>query len=245
MLYKLGRKPATRPVGLHDLTVYGSRPFPTPPAEVAAPIGVDWGMDGNNKLGDCVIAGVDHLLAAWNAAFSEYDPRPTEAAIESTYHQLSPGDQGCVEADVLQLWQSKGIFGNRIAAYAPLNHRDNVELKQGVAFYGGVFLGIACPDSAQQEFAQQEETGHLVPWTVVPGAQVEGGHCIVAVGYSPTGLLCVSWGAVVEVTWAFCRKYIEEAWCIIPHQLVEKGTDVLGLNLATLQADLAKLPAAA
>jgi hypothetical protein len=78
-----------------------------------------------------------------------------------------------------------------------------------------------------------------VPWTVVAGSHIEGGHCIVAVGYTAAGLLCVTWGSIVEVTWAFLRKYLEEAWAIVSHELAEKGADTLGLNVAAIQADLA------
>lgn len=243
--YKLGKLAAVRPVGVHDLICYtATDSFPTPPATFAAPTAT-WNMDGNDRLGDCTIAGVDHLIAAWNALFGEHDARPSEAALEAEYLKLSPDDQGCVEADVLKLWHTKGLFGQKIAGYGLLDHRSELELKQGVAFLGGVYLGIACPDSAQNQFAEQEQSGHMVPWTVVPGAQVEGGHCIDAVGFTADGLLCVTWGAIVEVTWAFLKKYCDEAWGIVSHELVEKTKDTLGIDVAKLQADLASVKVAA
>ncbi len=240
MTLMLGRKPAVRPIGLSDLRFYtASDSFPPPPPTFNAPSGVDWGMDGNDTLGDCTIAGGDHLIAAWDVLFGASDPRPSPAVLEAEYHVLSPDDQGCVESAVLADWQNPGLFGQTIAAYAPLNHRDDVELKQGVAFLGGAYLGIACPNSAQQQFSQQQQTGNTVPWTVVAGSHIEGGHCIVAVGYTAAGLRCVTWGSIVEVTWAFLRKYLEEAWAIVSHELAEKGADTLGLNVAAIQADLA------
>jgi len=240
MTLMLGRKPAVRPIGLSDLRCYtATDSFPTPPPVFAAPSGVEWGMDGNDTLGDCTIAGVDHLIAAWNVLFGVSDPRPSLSVLEAEYHALSPDDQGCVEATVLADWLSPGLFGQTIAGYAPLDHRNEIELKQGVAFLGGAYLGIACPSSAQEQFAEQQRTDKMIPWTVVPGAQIEGGHCIVAVGYTAIGLLCVTWGSIVEVTWTFLRKYLEEAWAIVSHELAEKGTDTLGLNLAALQSDLA------
>lgn len=242
MSYRLGRKPAVRPIGLRDLIAYtATDSFPPPPTtfgDVATLQAIDWGMDGNDQLGDCTIAGVDHLLAAWNALFGQTDGRPTLTSLEAEYNVLSPGDQGCVESTVLQTWQTDGLWGNKIEAYGPLNHRSQTELEQGIAFLGGVYLGIACPDSAQQQFGEQEQTGQLVPWTVVPGAQIEGGHCIVAVGFGPEGYYCVSWGALVLVTWGFLRAYCEEGWGIISEELVQKGIDTLGLDLAALKADL-------
>lgn len=242
MSYRLGRLPAVRPVGLRDLRSYtAGDAFPAPPAtfgDLAILQAIEWGMDGNDSLGDCTIAGVDHLLAAWNTLFGESDARPSLGEVETLYKQLSPDDQGCAEATVLQQWQGSGLWGNKITAYAPLNVRDQVELQQGIAFLGAIYLGIACPESAQQQFAEQEQSGQLVPWTVVHGSPIAGGHCIVSVGYTSEGLLCVSWGSLVLVTWAFLRKFLEEAWAILSQALAEKGADTLGLDLAALKADL-------
>lgn len=236
---KLGKLAPEFPDGLKPLAAYAD-PFPVPPVGVSFPPAV-WNMDGNDRLGDCTIAGVDHLIAAWNVELAEKDKRPSLKVLEAEYLKLSPNDQGCVESQVLSIWQTTGLFGHKIKAYAPLDHKNDTELKQGVAFLGGVYLGIECPDSAQQQFSEQEQTGQLVPWTVVHGAQIEGGHCIVAVGYNADGLYCVTWGSIVLVTWAFLAKYCEEAWAIISNELVEKGIDQLNINIAALEADLAKL----
>lgn len=237
---KLGKLAPEFPAGLDRLAAYKKDEFPTPPEGVLYP-SAGWGLDGNDRLGDCTIAGVDHLLAAWNARFGENDARPTEKALEAEYLKLSPNDQGCVESQVLEIWRKTGMWGNKIKAYAPLDHTSTLELKQGVAFLGGVYLGIECPDSAQQQFAKQEQSGKLVPWTVEPGATVEGGHCIVAVGYNADGLYCVTWGAIVLVTWAFLLKYLEEAWGIVSEELAEKGKDSLNIDRAKLVADLEAL----
>ena len=101
-----------------------------------------------------------------------------------------------------------------------------------MAFYGGAYLGIQCPASAQQQFAAGQ------PWSYVPDSPIEGGHCIVAVGYNATAVLCVSWGAVVEVTYPFLSHFLEETWCIVSNELVERKGDTLGLDLTSLEADL-------
>ena len=54
-------------------------------------------------------------------------------------------------------------------------------------------------------------------------------------------VLCVSWGALVEVTYPFLANYLEEAWCVIGQELADAKKDGLGIDLATLQADLKKL----
>lgn len=233
--YKLGRKPAVRPAALKDLAVYATGPLPAPPAEVSAP-DASYPIDGNATYGDCTIAGVAHLIAAWDAESKESDQVPAEEAIVAEYFKLTGGeDTGLDEAEVLKTWQQTGLFGEQIAGYAPVDPKDTLALHQAVAFYGGCYLGIECPESAQTQFSKGK------PWTYVEGSPVEGGHCIVALGYTQTGLLCATWGGVIEVTAGFLAHYLDEAWVVLPHELVEAKGDALGLDLAALQADLASV----
>jgi len=233
---KLGKLDAVRSLRLSDLAAYTTHKLPAPPASVDAPTNVQWGMDSNDSLGDCTIAAVDHLIAAWNADLDEQDPRPADGEIQATYFSLTGGqDTGLNEQQVLQTWQSTGLFGNKIAAFAPFSTSNIVEMHQAVAFYRGAYLGIQCPQSAQQQFSEGK------PWTYVPGSPVEGGHAICAVGYTPTTLLCVSWGALVEVTYTFLAHFLDEAWVAVSHELVEHGNDGYGLDTSALLADIASI----
>jgi hypothetical protein len=244
---KLGKRPAVRPAGLSHLMTYTTAGFPKPPATfgtLSVLQAIPWGMDGNDSLSDCVIAGVDHVIARENAIEHTSDARPDLAIIESQYHYFSPSDDGCVMADVLQVWRSRGLFHNmptgpnQISQYAPVDYESKTELMQVIAYLGNAYLGIACPKSAQQQFAMQAQTGELVPWTVVNGSPIEDGHCIVAVGYTADGLLCATWGSVVLLTWAFVTKYCDEAWALLTREIVEHGADTFGLKTAQLHADL-------
>lgn len=232
---KLGKLTAVRPHALSDLTTYAAGKLPAPPASVAYPV-LEWGMDGNDQCGDCTMAGAAHLIAAWNAEVEENaDPAPTSTQVVTEYFDLTNGqDSGLVEHTVLATWHRRGLWGNRIAGYAPVDPGDLTALHQAIAFYGGAYLGVQLPDSAQQQFAAGE------PWTVVPGSPVEGGHCIVAAGYSPQGLYCVTWGQVVEVTYPWAAKYLDEAWCVLSEEYVQHGGGP-AIDLAALRADLAAI----
>ena len=232
--YKLGRLPATRPHGLSDLSVYAQGKLPAPPASVSPPT-VTWGMDCNDTYGDCTIAGVDHLIGAWDIDFHEPEGRPDDAEIQATYFQMTGGqDSGLNEADVLQAWRTSGLWGNKIGAYAPVAPTDTLAHHQVIALYGGAYLGIACPQSAQDDFAAGN------PWTYVPNSPIEGGHCIVSVGYDQGGVWCVSWGSLVYVTYPFLSNFLEECWCILSQELIEAG-GANNIDLATLTADLEAL----
>ena len=168
----LGKLDAIRSPFLGDLVEYTKGKLPQPPPEVKAPT-VTWGMDDNDRLGCCTISGVDHLIGAWDVDLDEHDPRPDDQQIETTYFDLTGGaDTGLNEQSVLQTWHTDGLWGNKIAAFAPFNGQKITEMHQAIAFYRGAYLGIQCPQSCQQQFANGE------PWTYVEGSPILGGHCV-------------------------------------------------------------------
>lgn len=233
---RLGKKPAVRPHGLKDLAVYATGPLPAPPAVSPVPQVAQWGMMDNDRLGCCTISGAGHVIVAANTEVGESDPIPSDPEIQSQYFAITGGaDEGCVEADVLQLWHQSGLFGdNRIAGYAPVNPADLVGLHQAIAFYGSAYIGVALPQSAMDQFQAGQD------WTVVPGSPIEGGHCIVLVGYNQQTVQAVTWGAVVNISYPWIARYMDEAWCVIPQAFAEAGRGP-SLDLAALQADLARI----
>jgi hypothetical protein len=232
----LGRLPATRPAALKDLAVYATGVLPRPPASVTSPAG-EYPIDGNAEYGDCTIAGTDHAVRAWRALYGDFGVLPTEEQIVAEYFKLTGGeDTGLNEAFVLKTWRGPGLklFGGQIKAYAPVPPKDTLQILQSIAFYGCAYLGIICGEPQQEQFQEGK------PWVWVPG-QEEDGHCVVATGYTSTGLLCKTWGGEAELTFGYLAHALEEVWCIISHQLVEAKKDNLGLDLAALEADLAKV----
>ena len=236
MSLKFGRLPATRPAALSDLSVYATGKLPTPPKTVEPPKGV-YPMDGNDQYGDCTMAGVAHLIEAFDAEVAEKDPIPAEQEVVNEYFKLTGGeDTGLNEAEVLKVWHTKGLFGETIAGYAPVNPKDLLELHQSIAFYGGCYLGIECGPPQQEQFQRGEQ------WVWEDSAEEDEGHCVVALGYGPNGGLHVkTWGGEAILTAGFLAHNLQEAWCILPHQLIEAKKDNLGLDLAALEADLAKV----
>jgi hypothetical protein len=233
--YKYGRLPAMRPAALSDLSVYTTGKLPAPPKDVQVPAGT-YPMDGNDKYGDCTIAGVAHLIEAWNSVYGKALTVPGEKQVIDEFLKLNGGqaDVGLSEAQVLSLWHKSGLFGDKIAAYAPVSDRDTLGIHQAIAEYGGCYLGIQCPESAQEQFQNDQ------PWTYVPGSPVEG-HCIVGLGYNEKYVECATWGGIAKVTYPFLAHYLEEVWVIISQQLVEAKQNNLGVDLKALQEDLEKV----
>ena len=241
---KLGKLAATRP-RMGDLATYANGPLPTPQSSVDVPYVPDWQMFANGPdpsctvpgapFGDCVIAGAAHVIIASNVEVQRLDAVPTSNEVADQYLAITGRqDTGCNESDVLSTWRSRGLFGdNRISAYCPVEPTQISHVHAAVAFYGACLLGVQLPASAQEQFANGK------PWTVVPGSPIEGGHCIVVVGYSPEYLYVVTWGAVVPVSYPWFGAFVDEAWCLITQEVAEAGSGPDGiLNLAALQADL-------
>jgi hypothetical protein len=232
ILYKTGRLPATRPAALKDLAVYATGVIPRPPVTVTAP-DVPLPIDGNVTYGDCTMAGLDHVTRVSRALYGDTGVVPTEAALVTKYLELSPKDQGLVEATLLARWHTVGLglFGGQPRAYAPVPPKDTLQIMQSIAFYGTCYFGVVVGAPQQEQFAKGE------PWEWVEG-QEEDGHCIVGVGYDSGGVYSATWGGIAYTPWGFLAHSLEEGWCIITHQLVEAKKDSLGLDLAALEADL-------
>ena len=232
--YKLGALAPQRPFGLSNLAVYANGKIPTPPPSMAVP-DAQWRMFLNDTYGCCTIAGIGNSLLAWNAEVSENIHIPTDDEIKTDYFTETGGaDSGCVEANVLRDYHTKGLLGSQCDGYAPVEAANITQVHQAIAFYGACYVGVALPLSAQEQTQNQE------PWSVVPGSPIEGGHCISFVGYDAHALYAVTWGQVVEVTYPWWDKYGTEAWAILAPEFVAAGRGPT-LDLATLRHDLAAI----
>ena len=250
-----GKLAPQRPAGVSEFHVY-LPDLPPPPVAVAAPVVDNWQMFLNDEYGDCTIAGVGHVIVAANAEVSEHDAVPTDPEIQQQYFALTGGqDTGCVEADVLHTWYRVGLFTandggilhdveddltellehpkrmSKIAGYAPVGAEDMVCIQKAIELFGHCYVGVQCPQSAQEQFAAHQ------PWTVVPGSPIEGGHRILYVGYDHEYLYAVTWGDLVAVTYDWHDAFCDEAWAVIPQAFVEKGAGPT-VDITQLQADL-------
>ncbi|MDD5301491.1 MAG: hypothetical protein PHS14_00165 [Elusimicrobia bacterium] len=206
----------------------------------AVPSGA-WGMLANDRLGDCTCAAAGHLIQQWTGSVGSA-VTPADADIVAAYSAITgynpadpSTDRGAVELDVLNFWRAAGIAGHKIGAYAAVDPRDRAHVRAGAYLFGGLYLGVALPRSAQAQDT----------WDVAgdgpdaaPGSW--GGHAVSVAAYDADGLYIVTWGALKRVTWAFWDRYVDEAYAVLsPDFLDGKGQTPAGFNLAQLQQDLA------
>ncbi len=195
----------------------------------------------NDQLGCCVISGKAHSVGIWTGNESGTPVIATDAEIRTAYNFCGSGDNGCVITDVLDRMKANGlIFGGQvhtIAGYVAVDWTNPLELQSGIALFGAPTFGI----NLTQEWANDPAT-----WGVVSGsdAQVVGGHDVPGGGYDVNGVTICTWGGTRKITWAAIgvKTWIEEAYCLLsPDWYAKNNLDPMGVDVVTLQADLAAL----
>ncbi len=216
-------------------TYFDGGQLPSAPAKCTYALNVDYPMADNNSIGDCVLAGHIHLTQAVAQENGGTYTYPGDIATREEYFSLTGGaDTGLVEATFLQAAKNSPILGSQIDTFGVLDHTNIDEIKSAIYTFGGAFLGVQLPQSAQNQFPST--------WSVVPNSPIEGGHCIVAIGYDTQFVYVVTWGTVVRCTWDWFTTYVEESYAVIYTEEVQKNRGPLDqLDIARLRADIASL----
>lgn len=238
-----------------QLANYLTGELPKPPYRIQWSKAVtSWPMMANDRVGDCTCAAAGHMIQAWtaNAGESPFRFVPatglvlTDAEILAAYGAITgyrpddpSTDRGAVELDVLNYWRKTGVGGHQIAAYAALEPQNRQHVELGVDLFGGVYIGLALPLSAQQQRV----------WSVPPGGLHGkgqpgswGGHAVPVLDYDAHGLTCVTWGSLKRMTWGFWAAYCDEAYALVSQDwIAAAGKAPSGFDLAELQADLAAI----
>jgi hypothetical protein len=172
--------------------------------------------------GDCAWAGSAHetMLLCKNARRPV--PKFTGLNILQQYSAYSgydlvtgANDNGSDVVEVLKWRQTKGLVDasggiHKIGVFVSLEVGNLTELWEALYYFDTVGLGINFPESAMTQLNQ----GQI--WSVVSGAQIEGGHYIPLVG-RPTAntWTCITWGQRQIMTEQFVTTYMDEAYCYI------------------------------
>jgi hypothetical protein len=251
---KLGKRAPWHDSRTLRLADYLKAGLPAPPSMIDWTAGLSsWGMMLNDQLGDCTIAAVGHAIQAWTACAGSELTLPDWVILD--YYEAWDGyiagdpasDQGGVEVDVLNQWRKYG-FGLRadregscpLYAYCDPDPGDVAHVKQAISLFGGVYIGLALPLSAQNQ-AVWDVVGDGRTGNSAPGSW--GGHAVWVPKYTPARLTCVTWGGLQDMTWAFWKAYVDESHALLSPQFLKNGEAPSGFNLAALQTDLALVTA--
>src|ERR1700691_370252 len=235
--------------------------LPPPPIACDFSKGVkDWGMMGNDVLGDCVCAMTGHGVQVATLNSEEGEITAPDAIIQSLYENAcgyQPGDansdQGCVIIDVLNYvrqnapWAKKKRFdapGHKhpyqLYAYADPDPANTLHVQQAIYLFQTVGIGLQLPITAQNQ------TGTGV-WDVVGNPQTDpnsqpgswGGHAVIVLGYNATGFLCITWGQLQWMTLRFWSAYVDECHALLYRARAAQFAVEMPALLAALDTDLA------
>ncbi|MFL4947470.1 hypothetical protein ACJ6WE_08870 [Streptomyces sp. MMS24-I31] len=185
---------------------------------------IRWPMYANDQVGDCTCAGVGHMVNQLTFYGTGTEEMPAESSVLGMYSAITGydpsdpnSDTGAYCQDVLAYWRKTGLEGHKVVAYASLDVSNLTEIKQAIALFGAVYVGLSFPNTAMDQFNQGK------PWDVVKGAKIEGGHCVIVGAYGKGKLGLVTWGEETEMTEAFWKKYVDEAWVVLDADGMKKA----------------------
>jgi hypothetical protein len=238
--FRSGRLPAQPARPQLRLEDHVTADLPAPPSAMDWQQPVDktgWPMYLNDRVGDCTFAEVGHHveLITGNAAGTAVEV--TDDDVLKGYEAVSgyvPGDQatdtGCYIADVMAYWHKTGVGGHRILAYASIHPANTTLVKQAIALFGGVSVGLTVSQANEDQF----NAGR--PWDYVKGSRSLGGHCILIGAYGPSKWRGVTWGAEQDITPAFYQHQVNEIWVPVTDEWFKDGKSPQGIDAASLGA---------
>jgi hypothetical protein len=247
---KFGKKPA-RPgaMKLGFDQYFTIAELPIPPAKFGKVWVInDWGMLGNDTVGNCVFAGGDHETMLWTSVACVV-PLPVFNTAVCLLDYASTGyiagdpstDQGADVTTVAEYRRTTGLLdiaGNRhkIDAYVSLKPGDLDQLSIATYVFGAVGLGLNLPSSALDQFSQ------ALPWEASDSPSV-GGHYVSVIGRNSKGYYVgVSWGRLQAMSPDFITKHSDEAVCYLSSlDWCRNNISPLGMDVASLQRDLSQL----
>jgi hypothetical protein len=226
--YKLGKLPArkdTRTIKMSAI-LKTLPPIPDEHDVDAALTGIaDDHMFANNKYGDCVMAARAHMTLRFEKFEQNQLISITDKNVTDEYFKETGGpDTGLNMLDSLNYWRQTGWtladgHNYKIHAFASVEQTDTDQTKAAIYLFRGVYFGIW----VAQYYYDQFKAGNYF-WDVVAndGGNI-GGHAlygmkylkIKATGYNDIGPIFITWGKYVQVTWAWWKKYVEEAYIVI------------------------------
>jgi hypothetical protein len=204
----------------------------------------DWGMYGNDNCGDCVWAGAAHETMLWSRIGAAPDAVFNDTTVLSDYTALTgfdpndpATDQGTDMHEAMNYRRNIGILDangvrHKIAAYVWLEPGNLQQLYYATYLFKAAGIGIQFPDSAMDQFNKD------LPWAVVGGSQVNGGHYIPAIAKRANNIMCVSWSKPQLMTPAFYTKFNDETAAMISEEFLTNGKSPEGFDLPTLIRDL-------
>ena len=138
----------------------------------------EWGEMLNDNLGDCTIAAPGHAVQVITKAVGPQEITIPDWQIEKYYEywdQYVAGDpatdNGGNMLNIAKQWRKTNFAGFELKAFVTPDLKNHLHLKQSVALFGGLNIGLGLPLTAQgqKEWAVvgDGQTGDAAPYSWV------------------------------------------------------------------------------
>lgn len=241
--FSLGKLPAAVDEKTFRLATYlNVQALPPPPDHLylhkRTPAMV-WPMHGNDRYGDCTCAAAAHMVELWTAMQGREIMLTDNEVLVAYWAITGNRDIGANMLTVLNYWRHTGLGQHTLYAFAKTD--TDMELRQSLQLFGGSYIGIGLPKTAQAQ------TGPGMVWKLPYGYTNNldarpwswGGHAVNVVGYDTNYVYVVTWGFVQKMTWGFFHKYCDEAWALLTNDWAFNTPGAF--DFEQLKADLAQL----
>ncbi len=229
--------PYESPVGIGGIEHYAANGLTPGPASVDYYKGIQYPLACNGTIGDCTIAGLEHVDQQDAHIVGEPWTYVGDPATQSAYFHLTGGQDTGLPLSLVVATASlaPGLVGANVVGAATVNTQDVETIKSCIATFGAVYTAGNLPQSAEAQFADGD-----APWSVVPGSPIVGGHCFPLVGYTGQGPVGCTWADTVQIEWDWWTTYGTQCYVLLTKRFKDagKGPD---LDWGALYADLSTL----
>ena len=187
----------------------------------------------NDTEGDCVIAARYHRIGQLTTLATGTAFVATKAQINADYSRVGgfvPGDASTDQGCDMIVNNNDGVShgyadGSKDLGWLVVDATNKTLLQQLVwIFEGGIDLGISLPDAWVDPFPAADGA----VWDVAGAPNPMNGHDVPIIDFDAKGVLVVSWGLVIYITWAALGKYLApaaggEAYLHVNPDMLAKG----------------------
>lgn len=202
---------------MRDLLAHPAYRAPAPFYD-SRPKGIRWPIYGNNVYGDCTFAAIARIMFV-NATRRKRAFEITDEDVVNAYLDLNNGkDVGAAPIDALTYMRNVGIKGHKVAAFARVETKDELERKSALQTFGSLYVAAALPLKLDDDRDHRWELTPINARTDRDAPRSMGGHAFPAFGYQRGVEFAVPWteDVVIEDPWA--DLYMEERWVFIDNQ---------------------------
>jgi hypothetical protein len=249
---KFGRKRPVARCPRFKLKNYLMRGMPAPPPScdyTQSALAALSNIYDNDTLGDCVIAGMAHIVGVLTGnagqtpfVYSNDQIIALYSAIGGYVPSNPATDQGCDEQTALNYWENNGapVGSHNIAGWLAVDATDPTEYRTALWLFENLYFGIELPD----QWVNPMPSASGFVWDVAGPADPNNGHCVAGVGYNSEGVTIDTWGMTGLMTDQAIAQYAVQAsggelYTVVSQDSLSKATGQApsGFDWSQLVAD--------